>query len=78
MQSIQTPETVSKSAASGSSEPVEAVSVVIRPLGRGIGNWPYRVPLHTECTPCLQTALADSFTLPSSSQAPQAMKRSAD
>ena len=26
----------------------------------------------------LQTALADSFTLPSSSQAPQAMKRSAD
>ena len=29
MQSIQTPETVSKSAASGSSEPVESVSVVI-------------------------------------------------
>ena len=28
--------------------------------------------------PCLQTALADSFTLPSSSQAPQAIKRSAD
>ena len=26
----------------------------------------------------LQTALADSFTLPSSSQAPQAIKRSAD
>ena len=28
--------------------------------------------------PCLHTALADSFTLPSSSQAPQAIKRSAD
>ena len=28
--------------------------------------------------PCLQTALADSFTLPSSGQAPQAIKRSAD
>jgi len=43
MQSIQTPETVSKSAASGPSEPVEAVSVVIYlSLGRGIGNWPYR------------------------------------
>ena len=28
--------------------------------------------------PCLHTALADSFTLPGSSQAPQAIKRSAD
>ena len=28
--------------------------------------------------PCLQTALADSFTLPSSGQAPQAIQRSAD
>ena len=40
--------------------------------------FPVRRRPRAQRAPCLHTALADSFTLPSSSQAPQAIKRSAD
>ena len=40
--------------------------------------FPVRRRPRAQRAPCLHTALADSFTLPGSSQAPQAIKRSAD